>query len=166
MSADDVAMMTSPRADVSRRRPSAWSAWRLVDFCAEYFGDVWGGVGAPMMVRFRREGRSAEEDLSGTCNNTIGARITTATVWQWSRDSEWRRLQVRNQRRWLKCVRGLTANGCSNSCKGRSNCESKIIPMKTGLSRKSQSDGSDTMLEILEDLYCISSRENIYQCLI
>ena len=48
------------------------------------------------------------------------------------------------------------ANGCSNSCKGGSNCESGIIPMKTKLQRKSQSDGSDTMLEILEDLYCIS----------
>ena len=41
-----------------------------------------------MMVRFPRDGRSAEEDLSGTCKNTIGARITVATVWQWSRDSE------------------------------------------------------------------------------
>ena len=44
------------------------------------------------------------------------------------------------------------ANGYSNSCKGGSNCESKIILMKTRLPRKSQSDGSDTMLEILEDL--------------
>ena len=46
----------------------------------------WGRVAAPMMVRFSREGRSMEEDLSGTCKNTIGARITTATLWQWSRD--------------------------------------------------------------------------------
>ena len=46
----------------------------------------WGRVAAPMMVRFPREGRSMEEDLSGTCKNTIGARITTATLWQWSRD--------------------------------------------------------------------------------
>ena len=131
-------------------------SWRWVSFCAESFGGAWGRVVASMMVRFPWEGRSAEEDLSGTCNNTIGARITTATVWQWSRDSEWRRLQVRNQRRWLKHVRGLTANGCNSSCKGGSNCESKITLMKTGLPRKSQSDDSDTMLEILEDLYCIS----------
>ena len=48
----------------------------------------WWHVRAPMMVRFPREGRSAKEDLSGTCKNTIGARITMATVWQWSRDSE------------------------------------------------------------------------------
>ena len=43
------------------------------------------------------------------------------------------------------------ANGCSSSCKGGSNCESKIILTKTILPRKSQSDGSDTMLEILKD---------------
>ena len=43
------------------------------------------------------------------------------------------------------------ANGCSSSCKGGSNCESKIILMKIGMPRKSQSDDSDTMLEILED---------------
>ena len=41
-----------------------------------------------MMVRFPQEGRLAEEDLSGTCKNTIEARITAAMVWQWSRDSE------------------------------------------------------------------------------
>ena len=156
-SADDVVVMTSPKADVSRRKPGAcrrmtdlggaWrrmteprGAWRRmerVSFCTESFGDVWRHVGAPMLVRFPWKGRSAEENLSGTCKNTIRARITAATVWQWSRDSEWRRLQVRNQRRWLKRVRGVTANGCSSSCKGGSNCESKIIPMKTRLPRKS-----------------------------
>ena len=125
-SADDVAVMMSPRADISRRRPGAWRRVEHVSFCVEYFGSVWGRVEAPMVVRFPREGRSAEEDLSGTCKNTIGARITATTVWQWSRDSKWRRLQVWNQRRWLKRVRGLTANGCSSSFKGGSNCESKI----------------------------------------
>ena len=100
-SADDVAVMTSPRADVSRRRPGVWSAWRRVmvrdgawrhvgvcgvrEFLRRIF---WRRVGAPMVVRFPQKGRSAEEDLSGTCENTIGARITAATVWQWSRDSE------------------------------------------------------------------------------
>ena len=137
-------------------REGSWRHVERVSSCAEYSGDAWGRVAAPMMVRFPREGRSVEEDLSGTCKNTIGARIMAATLWQWSRDYEWRRLQVRNQRRWLKRVRGLMVNGCSNSCKGGSNCESKIILIKTGLPRKSQSDGSDTMLEILEDLYCIS----------
>ena len=160
-STDDVAVMTSPRADVSKRNlvcDSAWGhmtaregSWRRVSSCLEFSGGAWGRVAAPMMVRFPREGRSAEEDLSGTCKNTIGARITAATLWQWSRDYEWRRLQVQNQRRWLKRVRGLTATGCRSSCKGGSNCESKIILMKIGLPRKSRSDGSDTMLEILED---------------
>ena len=122
-------------------REGTWSAWRRMErvgFCAEYFGGAWGRVGAPMMVRFPQEGRSAEEDLSGTCKNTIRARITATTIWQWSQDSEWQQLQVRNQRQWLKHVRGLTANGCSSSCKGGSNCESKIIPMKTGLPRKKE----------------------------
>ena len=175
--ADDVVMMTSTRADVSRWTPgacSAWKVWRRVEarggtwrrvecmsFCADSFGGTWWRVGSPMMVRFPREGRSVEDNLSGTCKNTIRATITAATVWQWSQDSEWRRLQVRNQRRWLKRARGLTANGCNSSCKGGSNCETKIIPMKTGLPRKSQSDGSDTILEILKD--CIIFRnERIY----
>ena len=139
----------------------AWQHVERVSFCAESFGGTWRHVAAPIMVRFPREGRSAEEDLSATCKNTIGARITAVTLWQWSRDYEWWRLQVRNQRRWLKHVKGLTANGCSNSCKGGSNCESKIILMKTGLPRKSQSDGFDTMLEILEDCI-VFLNERIY----
>ena len=137
-------------------RGGAWRRVERVSFCAEYFGGAWRCVGAPMMVRFPRKGRSAKEDLYGTCKNTIGAKITMATIWQWSWDSKWRRLQVRNLRWWLKRVRGLTANGCNSNCKGGSNYESEIIPIKTGLPRKSQSDGSNTMLEILEDLYCIS----------
>ena len=163
-SANDVAMMTSLGLTSARgprrvtARGGAWrrvedpgGAWRRMRSCAEFSGGTWGHVAAPMMVGFPRAVRSSEEDLSGTCKNRIGARITAATLWQWSRDYEWWRLQVRNQRRWLKRVRGLTANGCSNSCKGGSNCESKIILMETGLPRRSQSDGSDTMLEILED---------------
>ena len=169
-SADDVAGMTSPRADVSKRNwhveahDGAWrrlkdpgSAWWRVErlsSCAESSSCMWGHVAAPMMVRFPREVWLAKEDLSGTYKNTIGARITMATLWQWSRDYEWWRLQVQNQRRWLKCVRGLTANGCSNSYKGGSNRESKIILMKTGLPRKSQSGGSDTMLNISIDTPC------------
>ena len=124
--------LTSAGEDLARdgawRRVDRRVTWRVecVSFCAEYFGNTWERVGAPMMVRFPREGRSAEEDLSGTCKNTIEARVTATTVWQWSRDFEWRRLQVRNQRRWLKRIRGLTVNGCSSNCKGGSNCESKI----------------------------------------
>ena len=137
------------------------SVWRRVSSCIESSSSAWGCVAASMMVRFPQEGRSAEKDLSGTCKNIIGARIMAATLWQWSRDYEWRRLQVRNQRRWLKCIRGLTANGYSNSCKGGSNCESKIILMKTWLPRKSQSDGSNTMLEILEDCI-VFLNERIY----
>ena len=137
-------------------RDRAWRRMTVHGACELLRRIFWRHVRAPMMVRLPREGRSAKEDLSGTCKNTIRARITVATVWQWSRDSEWRQLQVQNQRRWLKRVKGLMANGCSCSYKGGSNCESKIIPMKTGLPRKSQSDSSDTMLEILKYLYCIS----------
>ena len=105
------------RADVSKRtlaRDSAWKrveardgewrrvedpgdAWRRVECvrsCAEFSGGAWGRVAAPMMVRFPRVVRSSEEDLSGTCKNRIGARIMAATLWQWSRDYEWRRLQI------------------------------------------------------------------------
>ena len=143
-SADDVAVMTSPRVDVSRWTPSACrrvgksnGMCRSVTARELLHRIFWRRVESSMMVRFPREGRSAEDNLSGTCKNTIGATITVAIVWQWSRDFEWRRLQVRNQRRWLKRVKGLTTNGCSNSCKGGSNCEFEIIPIKTGLPRKS-----------------------------
>ena len=148
-------------ADVSRWRFGACrrvektvSTWRRMSACEArelWRRIVWWHMEALMMVRFPWDSRSAEDDLSGTCKNTIGARITAARVWQWSRDSECRQLQVRNQRRWLKCVRGLTTNGCSSNYKGRNNCESGIIPMKTGLQRKIQSDGFDTMLEILKN---------------
>ena len=163
-SADDVELtwqMTSPRADVSRRNPGAcwrvtesddaWrrvtdlgGAWWRVSCCADSFGGAWElrwWSGFHEMVDRRRK------------ILVVPAKTQSE---QGSRDSEWRRLQVRNQRRWLKRVRGLTANGCSSSCKGRSNCESKIISIRTWLPRKSQNDGSGTMLEILEDLYCIS----------
>ena len=49
----------------------------------------------------------------------------------------------------------------SSNCKGGSNCESEIILMKTGLQRKNQSDGSDTMLEILKDCI-VFHNERIY----
>ena len=80
-------------------RGKVWRRVERMSFCAESFCGVWQRVESPMMVRFPREGWSAEDDLSGTCKNTIGVMITMATVWQWSRDSEWWWLQVRSQRR-------------------------------------------------------------------
>ena len=117
-SVDDMVVMTSPRADVSKwtssmfkrvgksdgawryvtTRGGAWWHMKLVSFCADSFGSAWWRVEALMMVRFPREGRSADDDLSGTYKNTIGVMITVATVWQWSQESEWRQLQVWNQR--------------------------------------------------------------------
>ena len=148
--------MTSPRADVSRCRSGTCKsvkkdvgAWKRVEaraegfrrvehvsFGAETLGCAWRHVWAPMVVRFPLGGRSVKDDLISTCKNTIGARITTVTVWQWSWDFERRQLQVRNQRRWLKCVRGLTANGCSSSCNSGSNCESRITPMRDKIVKK------------------------------
>ena len=109
-SVDDVAVMTSPRANVSKwtssmfkrvgksdgawryvtTRGGAWWHMKLVSFCADSFGSAWWRVEALMMVRFPREGRSVDGDLSGTYKNTIGVMITVATVWQWSQESEWR----------------------------------------------------------------------------
>ena len=51
----------------------------------------------------------------------------------------------------MEDVEGSTAIGYSDCCDGGSDVESGVIPIKTRLLRKSQSSGSDTMLEILED---------------
>ena len=51
----------------------------------------------------------------------------------------------------MEDVGGSTARGYSVCCDGRSDVESGVTPIKTRLLRKSQSNGSDTMLEILED---------------
>ena len=146
--------LTSAGADLARvgawRRMSAWRRVRKwmearaegfrhverVSFGAESLGSAWRCVWAPMVVRFPRGGRSTKDNLVGTCKNTIGASITAMTVWQWSRDSERSQLQVRNQRWWLNCVRGLTANGCSSSCNSGSNCESGITPMRDKTAKK------------------------------
>ena len=83
------------RGGACRRVTARDEAWRRVTVrgaCELLSRIFWRRVRALMMVRFPWEGRSAEEDLSGTYKNTIGARITMATVWQWSRDSEWRQL--------------------------------------------------------------------------
>ena len=62
----------------------------------------------------------------------------------------------RTQGRWLDDVGGSTAKGCGGCCDGGSDVEKGVTLIKTRLLRKGQSSGSDTMLEILEDLYCIS----------
>ena len=58
----------------------------------------------------------------------------------------------------LDDVGGSTAKGYGGCCDGGSDVENKkgVTLIKTRLLRKCQSSGSDTMLEILEDLYCIS----------
>ena len=60
------------------------------------------------------------------------------------------------QGRRLDDVGGSTARGCGGCCDGGSNVEKRVTLIKTRLLRKGQSSGSDTMLEILNDLYCIS----------
>ena len=48
-------------------------------------------------------------------------------------------------------IGGSTAKGCGDCCDGRSDVEKGVTLIKTRLLRKCQSNGSDTMLEILED---------------
>ena len=48
------------------------------------------------------------------------------------------------------------AKGYGDCCDGGSDVEKGVTLIKTRLLRKCQSSGSDTMLEILKDLYCIS----------
>ena len=129
----------SARGSAWRRMQKAFSAWRHVErvsFGAKSLGGTWRRMWTPMVVRFPRGGKSAKDNLIGTYKNTIGPRITAVTIWQWSQDSERQQLQVRNQRRWLKCVRGLTTNGCSSSCNNGSNCESRITPTRDKTAKK------------------------------
>ena len=65
------------------------------------------------------------------------------------------------QGRRLDDVGGSTAKGCGGCCDGENDVEKGVTPIKTRLLRKGQSSGSDTMLEILEYLYCVSN-EKIY----
>ena len=48
------------------------------------------------------------------------------------------------------------AKGYDSCCDGGSDVEKGVTLIKTRLLRKGQSSDFDTMLEILEDLYCIS----------
>ena len=60
------------------------------------------------------------------------------------------------QGRRLDDVGGSTTRGCGGCCDGGSDVEKGVTLIKTRLLRQGQSNGSDTMLEILNDLYCIS----------
>ena len=55
----------------------------------------------------------------------------------------------------MEDIGGSTVKGYSDYCDGGSDVESGITPIKTRLLRKGQSCGSNTMLEILEDLYIL-----------
>ena len=60
------------------------------------------------------------------------------------------------QGRRLDDVGGSTARGCDGCCDGGSDVEKGVTLIKTRLLRKGQRSDSDIMLEILNDLYCIS----------
>ena len=60
------------------------------------------------------------------------------------------------QGRRLDDVEGLTARGCGGCCDGESDVGKGVTLIKTRLLRKGQRSDSDIMLEILNDLYCIS----------
>ena len=53
-------------------------------------------------------------------------------------------------------VGGSTVKDCGSYCDGGSDVEKGVTLIKTRLLRKGQSRGSNTMLEILNELYCIS----------
>ena len=55
------------------------------------------------------------------------------------------------QRQWLEDVEGSTARSYSDCCDDGSDVENGVTPIRTRLLRKGQSNGSDTMLEILNN---------------
>ena len=61
------------------------------------------------------------------------------------------------QGRRLNDVEGSTAKYCGGCCDGGNDIEKGVTLIKTRLLRKGKSSGSDTMLEILNELYYISS---------
>ena len=61
------------------------------------------------------------------------------------------RLQVRNPKTTMEDVGGSTARGYIDCCDDGSNVESGVTPINTRLLRISQSSGSDTVLEILNN---------------
>ena len=139
-----------------------WSAW-CVD--AENSGGAWGRMAASMRAGLSPTGRSFQDDLSDTTRNLIGAIIVAEWHVQWSVQCwtpQRQRLQVRNPKTTMEDVGGSTARGYSDCCDGGSDVESGVIPIKTRLLRKSQSSGSDTMLEILNDCIVFHKSKNIH----
>ena len=65
----------------------------------------------------------------------------------------------------MEDVGGSMARDYSDCCDGGSDVESGVTPIKTRLLRKSQSSGSDTMFEILNDCIVFHKSKNIHQCL-
>ena len=49
-----------------------WRVWRVISVAAALSG-AWGRVRSPMVARLPRMCRSAQDDLSGTFKNEIGA---------------------------------------------------------------------------------------------
>ena len=75
----------SARADVALMMSQMTSAeikcWHVGAWACDHSVELLGQrLKAPMAARFPRFGRSAELDLSGTCENTIEASFTTGTV--------------------------------------------------------------------------------------
>ena len=62
----------------------------------------------------------------------------------------------KTQGRRLDDVCGSTAKGYDDCCDGESDVEKGVTLIKTRLLRKSQSSGSDTILEILENCIVFS----------
>ena len=66
------------------------------------------------------------------------------------------------QGRQLEDVGGSTMKGCGSSNDGGSNVENRVTLIMTRLLRKGQSNGSNTMLEILNAIVLYFSNERIY----
>ena len=115
---------------------------------------------SPTALRLSRFCRSAQDDLCGTFKTVIetifcsgdanGSGLCSVKLLN---DGG---CKSRTQGRWLDDVIGSTARGCGGCCDGESDIEKGVTLIMTRLLRKGLSSGSDTMLEILNDLYCIS----------
>ena len=153
---------------VSTREKKLRCVWRVIGGTATLIG-AWGRVWSPMAARLPRVCRSAQDDLSGTLKNVIGA-ILAATMQKSSGLCSVKLLndgscRSGTQGRRLDDIGGSTARGCGGSCDGGSVVKKKTTLMKTRLLRKGQSSGSDTMLEIQNDCIVFLELKNIHQCL-
>ena len=75
-----------------------------------------------------------------TCSNLCSVRLLN--------DSGYRSRTLRQR---LEDVGGSTARGCGDYYDDGSDVENEVTPIKTRMLRKGQSNGSDTILEILKD---------------